>query len=173
MNPNALKYKIWTKEKMSEVTTHSEEGELLPFVGVSDRNGQECYLGDIIKDTTIDVYYVVEWNDYESGYLLMPAGSAALKFSRLIGNVRDYIIVGNIYENPHILKDITLPHTKKKLLRCYMCGKNAETHCEIISFLHNRKYHLCINCIQKVVESLPLHRSKHEDIPQDKHHIQA
>lgn len=77
----------------------------MQFTGLLDKNGNEIYEGDIIKSTT-DFYNVkkerttiIEWNnDIENDSFGCPitAGYSILGY--------DWEIIGNIHENPELVK---------------------------------------------------------------------
>ncbi len=75
---------------------------LMEFTGLKDRNGKEIYEGDICKQTNptntrdLNKILLIEWvHDVEEN---TDAG-----FS--ISNGNAYKIIGNIYENPELLKN--------------------------------------------------------------------
>lgn len=89
--------------------------ELMQFTGLLDRNGREIYEGDIIGREGVSVCpggkwqperEVVAWE--ESGYVSSdseysgPTIFAGYDFGD--GHAEDYKILGNIYENPELLK---------------------------------------------------------------------
>jgi len=68
---------------------------LMQYTGLKDKNGKEIYEGDIIKGEWIDLY----------------TGLTKEKISVItdIRAIPDYInceIIGNIYENPELLKEV-------------------------------------------------------------------
>lgn len=73
---------------------------LMQFTGLKDKNGKEIYEGDIIRlkwadiyNPNLDVVRVVEWNN---GYHFPLSG--AHTFNETME------VIGNIYENPELLK---------------------------------------------------------------------
>ena len=68
--------------------------------GLKDKNGKLIYEGDIVKDLIIpEIFYIVKW--FNSGFYLESTISGSFfKFD----NTQQEVI-GNIYENPELLKD--------------------------------------------------------------------
>ena len=89
-----------------------DEYELMLFTGILDKNEREIYKGDILKDTDNEIYYV----DFIRGcfylktkYISFPhlgwtEWLPMCKIDRLANPV-DFEIIGNIYDNPELLKE--------------------------------------------------------------------
>ena len=81
------------------------------YTGLKDINGKEIYEGDIIKgldSTKNDILHVVEWDDQTASFevYLIPFDKHLHK-SPLSQNWLDLFdkeIIGNIYDNPELLK---------------------------------------------------------------------
>ncbi|MER0467827.1 YopX family protein [Bacillus cabrialesii subsp. cabrialesii] len=76
----------------------SNVSPLMQYTGLKDKNGREIYEGDIILEHNTDTKFVVKYdNRHASYYLDLGIGDGAFM-------VGDLEIIGNIYENPELLK---------------------------------------------------------------------
>lgn len=85
------------------------------FTGLCDKNGKEIYEGDIIKHficKTIDgkskyITFCINWGDdnryraYKNG---LKGYSYEISFANYVYNPKDNEVIGNIYDNPELLK---------------------------------------------------------------------
>jgi uncharacterized phage protein (TIGR01671 family) len=85
-----------------------EDIELMQFTGLKDKNGKEIYEGDILRNN-----YSVRWNQLHCGWALYNAGDFCVdlladEYNRVEELLPpwhlDIDIIGNIYENPELLK---------------------------------------------------------------------
>lgn len=75
--------------------------KLMQCTGLKDKNGKLIYEGDVIKRANaMNQQYTIAWND--KGF--WSASGHALSFC-VETIMKDYEVIGNIYENPELLED--------------------------------------------------------------------
>lgn len=114
-NDNTVKL-IWVKghdiinnKDIALEREHKNEYILMQYTGLKDKNGKEVYLGDILEYTFTDYKgkklwkerYIIKENisGWEMRNITKPRGHRSLSL------VKNYKIIGNIYENPELLED--------------------------------------------------------------------
>ena len=97
---------LWDKETAVNFEASFEDIELLQYTGANDMRGVEIYEGDIVK-------FVSRLDDSKRmGTVRYWAGDAAFliecerEIFFLFHDALNREVIGNIYENPEILKDI-------------------------------------------------------------------
>jgi hypothetical protein len=122
MNKREIKFRVWDKERKyysTEYSLYCANGVIYngnyidgtgkrftaqQFTGLLDVNGQDIYEGDILKFG--DLNYVVDWIDYKwtasCPYYNKYHWPRFEYFSR---EARCSTIVGNIFENPELIKN--------------------------------------------------------------------
>ena len=77
----------------------SDSIDLMQYTGLHDKNGVEIYEGDIVRrDNTI---FLVVWYEYGWHYAW-----GADEVSSRLHDANMFEVIGNIYENPKLLKPI-------------------------------------------------------------------
>lgn len=72
--------------------------KLMQYTGLKDKNGEEIYEGDIVKDVN-DEYYEIKFDD--GCFIVIHDGNVIEPLSEV---AQDIEIIGNIYENPELLE---------------------------------------------------------------------
>lgn len=76
-----------------------EDFELIQFTGLLDKNGKEIYEGDVVKLISEKIGEVV-YHEERAAYIFHDINN----FNELLYERHPYEIIGNIYENPELLK---------------------------------------------------------------------
>lgn len=71
--------------------------ELMQYTGLKDKNGKEIYEGDVVQPYSNGTNFVVEW--WHSGWYLVLENRHSMLYT--IGRPE---VIGNIHENPELLK---------------------------------------------------------------------
>jgi uncharacterized phage protein (TIGR01671 family) len=89
----------WQREKFKDV-------EIIQSTGLFDKNGKEIYEGDLLQSNEWNCNCQVVWNG--GGFTLLEGETS----SNLENNLTDadgfeieFEVIGNIYENPELLKE--------------------------------------------------------------------
>lgn len=80
------------------------EFELMQYTGLKDKNGREIYEGDIVQWGHLSHGYIKSVIEFVAGIFQQYPQTAGVISSSLNQIVLNCEVVGNIYENPEILK---------------------------------------------------------------------
>ena len=102
-----IKFRVWNGEEMispdyidrkgiahwKENSIPTSSKTIMQYTGLKDKNGKEIYEGDILG-----------WDD-KSGYLWVVIWETMFDHSRWDASHSEAEIIGNIHENPELIKD--------------------------------------------------------------------
>ena len=99
--PNELReYRIFEASDR-ELLGNDKHFHVMQFTGLKDANGEDIYEGDILVDDTEGLTYdFVEWSDEWAGWTTGNWYGS----KELAENARHHEVVGNVYQNPELLK---------------------------------------------------------------------
>ena len=127
-----IKFRAWDKEKKKMVFSDIQELlqglltngsdnplallnynqgweiELMQYTGLKDKNGKEIYEGDIVKYQSVTrgiIITLVTWDESNSGFIPFSTGHyfQGRSYMQMFGDKIE--IIGNIYENPELVKE--------------------------------------------------------------------
>ncbi len=116
----AIFYASGEKLKMVNMS-ENRRFEFMQYTGLKDKNGVEVWEGDILQPEQFNlkpVYWhgcggeraVVAWEDNVFGWVLdfytMFGGEGYEQLKYFKKHRSDWVIIGNIYENPELLKEV-------------------------------------------------------------------
>lgn len=89
----------WGMQGVCFYRANPNQIELLQFTGLKDRGNVEIYEGDICSDRKGDTC-VIEF--FKGSFVVVINSDVRVELSELYNNIE---VVGNIYQNPELLKD--------------------------------------------------------------------
>jgi uncharacterized phage protein (TIGR01671 family) len=121
MKNREIKFRAWDKmEEMvyiddfywfEEEGVHDSNGEghychyeLMQYTGLKDKNGKEIYEGDIIGNTKYSEMYPKQIVFYNGSFGFWDKEDSIPEFFMLYRYLSSREVIGNIYENPELLK---------------------------------------------------------------------
>ncbi len=78
--------------------------ELLPYIGLKDKNDVEIYKGYILGYSN-DSNGIIIWDNISSSFRLKFSDNDRVMISLQIGDKGQAVVIGNIYESPGLLKE--------------------------------------------------------------------
>ncbi len=79
------------------------ECEVMQYTGLKDKNGKEIYEGDIIR-LHEGINVAIGWNNETCAFCALPNGKGIPSDHLYAGEYTE--VIGNIYENPELLKEV-------------------------------------------------------------------
>lgn len=85
---------------------------VMQFTGLRDNNGKDIYEGDILaptnehkyKKSPLSLKCTVEWDNFELTFRNLKDNLGDGEYLLTLSNVYCWEVIGNIYENPELLK---------------------------------------------------------------------
>lgn len=72
------------------------------FIGLTDNNGFKIFEGDIVKSRITGEKFIVVWDELYSAFAIR---NSKVRYGFPKCNVKTYQVVGNVHDNPELIKD--------------------------------------------------------------------
>ena len=111
---DGLLQNTWFCPKGSDDGNWEDDVELMQYTGIKDDNDKEIYEGDILRfwdrdaviaDTDGEIGYVV-FNKFNGWVVNKEKYDDEMSYYQILAFCENYEIIGNIYENPELLKGV-------------------------------------------------------------------
>lgn len=105
-----IKFRAWDKElefmrffELHEINGRPvpKDWEIMQYTGLKDKNGKEIYEGDILKSKRLNAKGEVKFG--KAHFFILTRNGAAMGWE-LSPNTDELEVIGNIYENPELIK---------------------------------------------------------------------
>jgi uncharacterized phage protein (TIGR01671 family) len=99
----------WNTGNDHEVLTDQSQYQLIQYTGLKDKNGKEIYEGDVVnvdnsepeENGEYDVVTICRWDE---GCFILEDNAGGHWTRQLFHKPHRLTVIGNIYENPELLK---------------------------------------------------------------------
>ena len=97
---NEDKTQSYSTEPLPHNFSNVERLVFIQYTGISDKNGNDIYEKDLLKNTQTNKIYKVVWNGTSAAFELENEEKKYMSLFFANQNFGRYEIIGNIYENP-------------------------------------------------------------------------
>jgi hypothetical protein len=99
LNILVMENNVHQLDRFSEIIASPEKYELMQYAGLKDKNGKEIYEGDIVQRGIV----MFDRGKFQ-GFYYESGGGIAERWEDDLYQERNIEVLGNIYENPELLK---------------------------------------------------------------------
>ena len=131
---NRFKFRVWDKLAKRMIYPHNDNQQhfiidlngrfhnlqngsggddyvIQQYTGLTDKNGKEIYEGDIVQYNQNSSYdnmdFIAKWSDDKLGFIFQSnSGEQLVNQTPHLNRFKHLEVVGNIFENPELLKTI-------------------------------------------------------------------